>query len=190
MSDIARCDRRVTHTKKLIRNAVIELLKEKPLSRITITELCKKADINRNTFYCHYNFPEDVVAEIENEFLIKFRDVFEPHHSDENDSNIILNTCRIFEQEKEMAYVVFRDVEGTFMKRLIDLAHEKNIYDWKAIGKYTDEKTAENFYTFTLAGATSIIRNWCNNGFKETAEEISELVIKLSLYGMKGFIGD
>lgn len=57
----------------------------------------------------------DLAALIENQ----------PQNFKENDSNIILNTCRIFEQEKEMAYVVFRDVEGTFMKRLIDLAHEK-----------------------------------------------------------------
>lgn len=47
-------DLRKVKTKALILNALIELLKEKSIHCITITDICTKAQINRSTFYSHY----------------------------------------------------------------------------------------------------------------------------------------
>ena len=47
-------DRRTRRTKKLLTDAFLELLSSKKLNEITIKELCDKADINRGTFYLHY----------------------------------------------------------------------------------------------------------------------------------------
>lgn len=60
-------DRRVKRTRKLIKDAFTELLKEKPLSSITITELTKRADIDRRTFYLHFSCIEDIIDDIESE---------------------------------------------------------------------------------------------------------------------------
>lgn len=62
-------DRRVRRTRTLIKNAFIELLKEKDLSALTITELTHKADIDRRTFYLHYSCIEDIVVDIEKEAM-------------------------------------------------------------------------------------------------------------------------
>ena len=50
-----RTDRRVVRTKRSIRMALTKLLASKPLGEITVTELCKAADINRKTFYNYYS---------------------------------------------------------------------------------------------------------------------------------------
>lgn len=47
-------DRRVQHTKAALRIALLELLEEKPLAEITVTDLADRADIARKTFYAHY----------------------------------------------------------------------------------------------------------------------------------------
>ena len=47
-------DRRTKYTKSVIRQALFDLLKEKPLNKITVTDICKMADINRSTFYSYY----------------------------------------------------------------------------------------------------------------------------------------
>ena len=60
---------RVRRTKRAIRDALLRLIQEKPVTRVTTTELCAEADINRNTFYAHCATPEDVLAEVEKEFL-------------------------------------------------------------------------------------------------------------------------
>ena len=43
-------DRRTKYTKSVIREALFDLLKEKPLAKVTVTDICKLADINRSTF--------------------------------------------------------------------------------------------------------------------------------------------
>jgi AcrR family transcriptional regulator len=47
-------DRRINRTRTAIFYALMDLLVEKESSRITVLELCQKADINKSTFYLHY----------------------------------------------------------------------------------------------------------------------------------------
>lgn len=57
-------------TKKLIRNTFAELIKEnKSLNKVTVSELVKRADINRGTFYNHYDSIYDVAEEFESEVI-------------------------------------------------------------------------------------------------------------------------
>ena len=56
-------------SKKLIRRAMIELLAEKDISKITVVDIVQRADLSRNTFYAHYQDVFAVVEELEDEFL-------------------------------------------------------------------------------------------------------------------------
>lgn len=58
-------DIRIVKTKRIIHASIIELLKAKALSDISITELCQTAMINRKTFYMHYKTIEDAFSDIE-----------------------------------------------------------------------------------------------------------------------------
>jgi AcrR family transcriptional regulator len=49
-----KADQRVRYTKMVIKNSLLELMKEHPISKVTVTDICKQANINRNTFYSHY----------------------------------------------------------------------------------------------------------------------------------------
>lgn len=61
-------DRRIAKTKRAINEAFLCLLKQKNLNRITVTELSALADINKGTFYLHYN---DIYA-LYNEVLLDY----------------------------------------------------------------------------------------------------------------------
>ncbi len=62
--EINAADRRTKYTRKVIRDALMELLKTKPYSKITVTEICRLAEINRGTFYIHYYDVDDVLDDI------------------------------------------------------------------------------------------------------------------------------
>ena len=62
-------NRRVLYTQKVIRESLLELLKEKDIYKVTVTDICKKADINRGTFYSHYKDAHDLLTSMENEFF-------------------------------------------------------------------------------------------------------------------------
>lgn len=67
-----KADLRVVKTRAVIKNTLIEIMSEKEISKITVSELCEKAKINRKTFYRHYREISDVTAELENEALEEF----------------------------------------------------------------------------------------------------------------------
>ncbi|MGN0568128.1 MAG: TetR/AcrR family transcriptional regulator, partial [Acutalibacteraceae bacterium] len=56
-------------SKTLIRNALIQLLTEKPLEKITVTDIVKRADINRGTFYAHYADINELLKSVGDEII-------------------------------------------------------------------------------------------------------------------------
>ena len=64
-------DRRNAYTEGVIRDAVFELLKKKSIERISVTEVCKLAEINRSTFYLHYMDCMDVLEKEQERFCDK-----------------------------------------------------------------------------------------------------------------------
>ena len=61
--------RSALRSRKMIRQAFFELLKEKSFEKITVTDVVKKADVNRSTFYAHYPDVMGVVEEIQQEII-------------------------------------------------------------------------------------------------------------------------
>jgi len=69
MEKSKKMDRRTRYTRQTIKDIFLEELKTKPYGKITVTELCKKAEMNRGTFYLHYYDIDDVLNEILEDFL-------------------------------------------------------------------------------------------------------------------------
>ena len=62
-------DRRIKYTKKVIKESFFQLLEEKDITKVTVSELCEKADINRATFYRYYIDIFDLLEKIKEEFV-------------------------------------------------------------------------------------------------------------------------
>ena len=75
-------DRRIKRTKMLLQNALVDLMLEKAVGKISVKELTQKADVNRSTFYLHYLDIYDMLEQMENEFVETiqgfFHDFFTP----------------------------------------------------------------------------------------------------------------
>lgn len=54
--------RRTRYTRRAMQDALIDLMRERPLGSITIKTLCEQADVNRSTFYAHYDSIEDAAT--------------------------------------------------------------------------------------------------------------------------------
>ena len=69
MSENNNISQRVILTKRLICEALIEMLRTRKINKISIRELCRIAGINRTTFYNHYGSQYDVLNEIAEAYL-------------------------------------------------------------------------------------------------------------------------
>ena len=67
-----KTDKRVIKTKHAIYKAFVELLNEKDINQITITDIAKRANINRKTFYNYYSDVNGVMEEIQNLVVAAF----------------------------------------------------------------------------------------------------------------------
>ena len=61
--------RSAVRSRRLIRSAFLELLRQKPYEKITVTDIVTAADINRSTFYAHYPDVRGLVEEIVGEAI-------------------------------------------------------------------------------------------------------------------------
>ena len=62
-------NRRILVTKKILKDSLMELMKEKPISKISIKEICDLSEMSRSTFYLHYQDQFELLADIEKEVL-------------------------------------------------------------------------------------------------------------------------
>ena len=92
-------------SRKMIRIAFMELLKEKPFDKITVTDIVKKADINRSTFYAHYPDVFGLIEEIQNEVLDYSQKVLEEisfNNFMENPKPVLKGLVKIVEDNTEL----------------------------------------------------------------------------------------
>ena len=60
--------KRQAATKQMIIDSFLRILEQKPINKITVTEICNAADLSRATFYANYAGVYDLLEQTENDF--------------------------------------------------------------------------------------------------------------------------
>lgn len=177
-------DRRVRYTKMVIRESFISLLEEKDIGDITITGLCKKADINRTTFYAHYKDQYDLMNEIQNELFDNLGKHLEAYTESDIDVVLVGMVKEIFEYLKENArlckLLLGEKGDFHFQKRVFLIVYDKVIQDITKYGQVSKDD-AEYIYAFTLTGCVGVIQKWLNDDMIVSTKRMAEMIIELTM---------
>jgi len=76
MKKTKQIDSRIIRTRQLLQNALIELLEEMEVDRITVSLLAKRAKVNRVTFYHHYRGIEDMIIQVADQLIEEVSSIF------------------------------------------------------------------------------------------------------------------
>lgn len=87
-----RMDPRVLRTRQLLRNALIELLQEMEIEKISVNRLSERATINRVTFYLHYRDIPDMLEKMADDMIIEITGVLQKTPTSSNSSEEELPT--------------------------------------------------------------------------------------------------
>ena len=98
-------DLRTKKTKKLLREALESLLRDKSLDDITVKEICEHASINRVTFYDHYFNKEElhneIIAEVEHDIIKEFKKDKSIYYLDKNYKKILQKLVDYFDNNRK-----------------------------------------------------------------------------------------
>ena len=156
-------DTRIVKTKAKLMEALSDLSADRSFEEITVSELCRKAGVNRTTFYKYYQLPEDVGKESFERHLQMILDKMHEEVPD-NTYETMLFCCREFREN-------FRRTKRVFPGFSVD---EKTIQDFYLrlnIPEAFEDKT--KLY-FIASGASAVVNYWINEMPSVSPEEIAE----------------
>ena len=186
-------DLRVVKTKSSIRNALFELMSEKELAKITISEICVRAKINRKTFYSHYRAPSDVIEELENEVLDEFSAILRRGgDSILNVGAAIRDISATIEQRREFFKQFMRLNPDLFNKGKIKaMLCRVIIVSLKNAGAMTDNETAlKAAANFSISGVLALYSAWFDGDCKEELSFITETAVNMVTRGLSAYVSE
>ena len=163
-------------SKKMITDALVELLDEKTLDKITVTDIVKRANINRGTFYAHYESVTDVVTSIfENAYEIIKGSIHVFHDNTDFDMGIMLKELQsVMEKDFDFYKKIFSSDINMKIYEEISNVLISYVYDHETeISKVSHEDFV--FYTsFYSGGIIKLYRDWFIGELPMTFDELTK----------------
>lgn len=182
-------DRRIRYTKMVLKQSLLDLMKVQSINKITVKDICEKADINRGTFYSHYDDAYDLLEQIENELREKIEETLTKHNTTTMFSlNFITEIFECIKENDALCKVLISEHgDIDFIKKIIYIAHDRFIDDCAHSFSAADKSHYEYIYDYIANGCVGMVRRWAQNGFKENAPEMAELAAQISYKGLEFF---
>lgn len=177
--------RRVKMTKKLLNDALVESILDevKPAEKVTVTEICNRADVNRSTYYTYYSDPifqyeqllQQVVEEIQKAIgSIKLEEM----KDEEKQRKAVMHVLRVVKKNLD-AIRVFDIYSGVLFWQGLSNSIQDALA--KSIGKSDISEREEGIYTYCMTGSYALVFRWVNMGKPDTMEELADLIITCNM---------
>lgn len=174
-------NQRTRLSKMLFKNALMDLLKEKgSINKVSVRELCDRAELNRSTFYAHYQEPNDLLIEIETELL----DATEEHLKKigaENDigaHKYILSFLQYIRQnDKPFRALLIDSTDPEFRSRFMQQSIIQFVENLRIV---LPKELEQYIFSYILNGSTGIIIQWIRSDYAADENEIVNLLFSIN----------
>lgn len=164
-------NKRRRESKKMIEKVFVDMLQTKEINEITVSDICKKAELNRSTFYSNYTDIYDLADKIRDRLL----------------NQVDKSVGKIGEFYSHTTFIkLFYHIKENqlFYKMYLKLGYDRDITVWEynedIAKKYLNgKKTNENIYyhmEFFRSGLNAIIKKWLDNGCIESPEFMADII--------------
>ena len=151
-----------------IEKAFLDLLQTKELDKIRVSDICKKAGLNRTTFYANYTDIYALADSIRDKLEQNMLELYKEERTMGVNSN---NYLKLFQHIKENQ-IFYR----TYFKLGYDNQYKIVSYDKQQAQEYFQGKFIEYHMEFFKSGINQIIKMWLNNGCQESPEDMFEII--------------
>lgn len=171
-------------SKKRIQEALLDLLAEKPLEKITVTEICRGAQVSRTTYYRSYDSLESVVEDILKDIfdqikqVVPFRRAGDPAPSGMAQQVVTYQALDLYRRNmKPLRIILESDAAPLLRKRINDMTKR---YLWVSDipEPLTPQERLERDYM--VAGIVEITSNWLEEGCDLDVEELVRFMLRMA----------
>ena len=169
--------RSAVRSRKMINEALADLLTEKPLDKITVTDVVNRADINRGTFYAHYKDIPDVVDHLIQQTFSAIREaMMSTVATDAKPEHTLLSTIQKLLEEDMSFYrkILNSSASAIMQEQLVAvvtefmLEHKDQFYP----GSQEEYKIA---IRFCAGGLSNLYRDWFSGKLSITLSELTDV---------------
>lgn len=178
-------DRRVRRTQRLLKASLLELMKEKPFSSITVADIAEKADVNRATFYLHFSNPAHLLQSIGDDLLEKLQELFDEHQDElvgsESIRPVLEPVLDFVIAFQELCTLLFDHAqESQFPEKLLVLIQENGAKLVKALPEMHLVEEAPYLVAFLAYGVNGILQTWVRCGMEVSKEGLLEAAERMT----------
>ncbi|MFA5323509.1 MAG: TetR-like C-terminal domain-containing protein [Smithella sp.] len=184
--------RSAIRSRKLIKQAYVDLTREKDIDKITVMDIVNKADINRGTFYAHYKNVNAVSDQIGKEIitaLFEYLDEFKSTRMIENPLPFLTNVACFLEKDLEFYRILINSqLSVSFMKRLKDLFVEKIMSDEEKMSGIKKKDQFMICVDLYASGFVGLYQDWFNHKIKMSLDDLTCHFSEIIKNGFKHFL--
>jgi AcrR family transcriptional regulator len=167
-------NRRTQYTIQVIKEAFLRLLNTNELSKITVTQICKEADVNRGTFYLHFDDPLDLFHKIESEFVDQIRPVL-AIRPQEQIHDWLKRLTIIFKDNEVVSRMILANYrDGIMVSELFSEVREQAIEEFKEDFNEKDPHILKYYFAYFADGTISAILSWLEDEEDHSIEGITK----------------
>ena len=169
-------DKRTRHTKKRIRQAMLECLNSTSLDKITVMQLCETADINRSTFYAHYPNPIALYKVLEQSMSEGMSLHFQSLKSRSiSYMDFLCHFLRYCKDERDLFLALYLTDSVSLKADFVELIER---YGFLADTVPQNERTY--IFVYYISGVFSVIARWLREDQERSIDEMAKLVYRLT----------
>ena len=179
-------NRLVRETNEKIVRAVYEMMvqEHRPVGKITVREICEKANIHRSTFYSHYLDVYDVVEKVEESMSRQLTESFFQKMDEKASARECFTEIFTFIRTYREFYTFYLNEGRNFgvlqlTKDMILERYKESGSSPQTFGAHTTEEM-EYHGTYLVYGLTAVVRMWLKNNCREEPEALYDLILRQS----------
>lgn len=183
--------RNSVRSRSMIRSALLSLMQEKEFSKITVTDIVARADINRGTFYAHFRSPEDVLAKIQHDFFSGIESLF----NDISPLNLVMEPYPVLMRVSDYIMqdkIYYQNLLVVTDKTMLLDRYIKQLTEYLSPAEILNNVKNKNEYMtalyFLISGTISLYLEALRDDNSVSLEEIPAIVAKYVNAIMKTYI--
>jgi len=194
MSENPAVDRRIIRTKVAIREALVALIDKKGFEAMTIREITQRANINRGTFYSHYQDKFDLLEQTETDIIQEIQAIIlkadslslANFHLTQQPLPVMVQMFEYFQENAALMRAILV-VKGNLSFQIkLRKAIEENLSKigfFEGINSQNFLLPSEYIITYVIAAHLGVVQMWLKKGCIEAPREMALILSKLSLEG-------